>query len=279
MEPHGIYFRTDQVVAALQKRYEPPGFAFLTEVGNATSWDCNRHCDAMAMGLWKSRGIKLHGFEVKVSRSDWRKEFKSPAKAEAIAVYCDYWWVAVSDFDIVKDGELPETWGLLVMDAKGKLVVAKDAPLNSDPKTINRPFLAALLRKSIEQKASAAEIAAAVEKAKKENDELHKRSAGYELNRLLKIEKDVRDFEDASGIKISHRWDGVEKIGEQLRKWLDREDDEQSARERLAGLLEQARNITASLERHFPTEEQTETPLEALEATSRRRRLRRHLVG
>lgn len=77
-----------------------------------------RICDYMAMDLWTGMGLErgpyLHGHEVKVSRSDWLTELKDPSKADAFAVYCDYWWLAVSDGGIVHPGELPEGWGLLV---------------------------------------------------------------------------------------------------------------------------------------------------------------------
>ena len=94
-----------------------------------------------AMGLWPSRGLHLHGFEIKVSRSDWLRELKSPAKADKMFRYFDRWWLAVADKDIVRNGELPETWGLLVMDK-----IVKTAPeLEAAPMT--REFLAAIMRR------------------------------------------------------------------------------------------------------------------------------------
>lgn len=79
--------------------------------------DASRICDYMAIDLWTgygvNRGPHLHGHEVKVSRSDWLTELKDPTKAEAFAAYCDFWWLVVSDKDIVRD-DLPEGWGLMV---------------------------------------------------------------------------------------------------------------------------------------------------------------------
>lgn len=86
--------------------------------------DTRRICDYMAMDLWTGYGIdsgpKLHGHEVKVSRSDWLTELRDPEKAESFARYCDFWWLVVSDRDIVKPEELPEGWGLMV--AAGRTV-------------------------------------------------------------------------------------------------------------------------------------------------------------
>jgi hypothetical protein len=52
------------------------------------------------MSLWPSRGIELHGIEIKVSRNDWLKELGDPAKADEIARFCDRWWVAAGDESI-----------------------------------------------------------------------------------------------------------------------------------------------------------------------------------
>jgi hypothetical protein len=73
-----------------------------------------RTADLMVRDVWDSSRHALHGFEVKVSRSDWLSELRDPSKAETFKVHCDYWWLAVSDASIVR-GDLPEGWGLLVM--------------------------------------------------------------------------------------------------------------------------------------------------------------------
>ena len=46
----------------LRQRFGPPHFAFLEQVRAGAGFD-QRTADAMAMGLWKSRGLDLHGFE------------------------------------------------------------------------------------------------------------------------------------------------------------------------------------------------------------------------
>lgn len=80
-----------------------------------------------------SKTMALHGHEVKVSRADWRNELKDPTKADAIKRYMDYWWLVVPDASIIKPGELPGDWGLMVL-ANGKLRAKKTAPrLNPEP--------------------------------------------------------------------------------------------------------------------------------------------------
>lgn len=88
-----------------------------------------RTVDALAVDLWPSSGHPIHGFEVKVSRSDWLTELKDPEKAEAFRPYCDHWWLVVPDTQIVR-GDLPETWGLLAVGKDGRLRVRKPAPKN-----------------------------------------------------------------------------------------------------------------------------------------------------
>jgi len=85
-----------------------------------------RTADALVVDLWPSSGNLIHGFEVKVSRSDWLTELKDPEKAEAFKPYCDHWWLAVPDATIVRD-DLPEGWGLLDL-SRGGLRISKQAP-------------------------------------------------------------------------------------------------------------------------------------------------------
>lgn len=131
-------------MSMLEARYPKTEYAFFKEVPNGTGSQCNRHCDAMAMSLWPSRGLFLTGFELKVSRTDWVKELKQPGKAEPIAQYCDFWYLVVGSKDIVHAGELPPNWGMLAPVA-GKLKVITEAT-KLEPIEIPRKFLAALMR-------------------------------------------------------------------------------------------------------------------------------------
>lgn len=64
------------------------------------------------------RGIpdpNVHGFEVKISRGDWLREYRTEgAKSWAWRQWYSHWWIVVPDANIVKMEELPEDWGLLV---------------------------------------------------------------------------------------------------------------------------------------------------------------------
>ena len=98
----------------LQESFPAPAFVTLEEVRDATGFDGHRTADAIAVSLYRSRGKAIWGFEFKVSRADWLKELKQPEKAESILRYCNYWALVVPSKDIVKDGELPGSWGMYV---------------------------------------------------------------------------------------------------------------------------------------------------------------------
>jgi hypothetical protein len=55
----------------------------------------------------------LVGHEVKASRSDWLTELANPGKADAWADQCHEWWL-ITVPGVVRDGELPAGWGLMV---------------------------------------------------------------------------------------------------------------------------------------------------------------------
>lgn len=112
--------------------------------GNGARWVCAEHvrndagfqaartADFIAIDLWPSTGNALHGHEVKVSRSDWLAELRSPEKADPFLRLVDYWWLAVSDARIVRSGELPADWGLMVLGAGGLRIKTSAARLRAD---------------------------------------------------------------------------------------------------------------------------------------------------
>ena len=87
-----------------------------------------------------------HGFEVKVSRSDWLNELRDPSKAEAFRPYCHFWSLVIADKSMVREGELPEGWGLLVPRGKRLFTIVK-ALENFDMKPIPPDFMIGLMRR------------------------------------------------------------------------------------------------------------------------------------
>lgn len=194
-----------EMVELLRQRYcqdsgNGPAAVLFPQVRNAAGFDATRTADALVMQLWPSRGLHLEGFEVKCSRADVLKELKQPEKAEAIARFCEKWWLVLSDPAFIKDGELPEEWGLLVLRGS-KLHAVKPAPLRKVPRELPKTFLAALLRQADREAHRPTEEAIAAARA--EGIEIGKREAGYAGRNLERLQGEVAEFEEATGIKIT----------------------------------------------------------------------------
>jgi hypothetical protein len=139
-----VYKATD-LKNLLRKYHKPPEWAIFFEVSDATGARASRYADAVAINLWPSRGLTLRGFEIKVSRSDYKRESQIPEKAEAVARYCDEWWI-VSPQGLINtpELELPTAWGLLEA-ADNKLHITKAAE-KTKAAPLDRTFFASLCR-------------------------------------------------------------------------------------------------------------------------------------
>lgn len=209
------------IVEALRKMHPAPEWAFLPGCANGTGGRRERAADALAMSLWPSRGIELHGFEVKSYRNDWLRERKDPEKAEEIAQRCHRWWLVVADEKVAMLAEVPPAWGLLRMEGR-RLVVERAATLR-EPKALTWSFLAALLRTSA--KGTEALLAASVPRA--EVDEIVQQRVssatghGASLLRaeIVTLRASIAAFEQASGVtNLDWRqpWD-AKRVGEAVR--------------------------------------------------------------
>lgn len=235
--------RTYEVKQLLRERHKPPAWAYLEEVGNTTGYNVSRFADALAMSLYPSRGLDLHGFEVKVSRSDWVKELNSPEKAETICAYCDFWWIVAGSADIVKEGELPRTWGLLVVNDKGVLTVKQKAP-KLEAKPMTKGLLAAILRRTCETLTPEARAKELMDIARKEGREEGRKfgeeQVKYKQSELDRLQEKVRTFEQASGVQLGSFWNG-ENIGRAVRAVLEGERNQPE--ERLRDVRRAAENV------------------------------------
>ena len=101
----------------------------------------SRIADFVAIDKYSSTQA-MHGHEVKVSRSDWLTELRDPGKAEPVKRFCNFWWLVVPEANIVKPGEVPEDWGLLVQTKSGLRAKVKAPTLTPDPLTLD--FVAGL---------------------------------------------------------------------------------------------------------------------------------------
>lgn len=103
-----------------------------------------RYCsvaDFVAVDKYASHQA-LIGHEVKVSRADWLTELRDPEKAERIKRFCTYWYLVVPDVHIVKLGELPDGWGLMVKAGERLRIKHRAPKLTPEPMPLD--FVAGL---------------------------------------------------------------------------------------------------------------------------------------
>ena len=233
--------------------YREPAHNWLYEVGNATGFRCNRHADALVISVWPSRGLWIAGVEAKVSRSDWKKELDDPRKADAIQRYCDYWWVAAPE-GVIELSEVPENWGLYVIDGK-RAKVAKQAP-KLDPEPMSLTFVTSVLRNASQGLGQAISNARAQEREKiiasapagsqAEVDELSRkvRQLQWDADRYPSLLETVKKFEKAAGLvdgAIEHGRYTAEDTGQLYRAALTLKGV------RVARLAQQFEDVAAAL--------------------------------
>jgi len=254
---------TQQLRKLLRERHQAdpgngPAWAYLEEIRDEASFDGKRTLDAIGLGLWKSRGYELHGYELKISRGDLLKELKNPAKADPFFHRCDRFWLVCAS-GICKVEEVPAAWGLLLANSAGdRLRVAKMAPRNQLAiRQVDRSFLVCLLRSAgagLKVAPERAAIEAARESGREKGFEHGIRSAGDwkriadgKEQELVNLKSWQKDFEQTFGVELA-TWrqsseDRRKEVFDALRLILGQADAIQRARsgvDRAARDLDQA---------------------------------------
>lgn len=215
----GIKLAAHDLFVRLQGTFSEPAYITLEEVRDATGFDGHRTADAIAISLYRSRGKSIWGFEMKVSRADWLKELRQPEKAESIMRYCNYWALVVPDKNIVKEGELPTTWGMYVAQ-KSRLKCVVPCP-KLDPLPMDITMLTALAY-AINQRGTRADT----EALNKARDEGYKQGSertqsAYWEKTYNELHEKTQAFEKASGLNIEYGWQKPDKIGSIVKMIMD----------------------------------------------------------
>lgn len=138
--------KTNKVTAKfLLDKLEQEGVVLLREVRNKAAHHANRSLDGMSFGTWPSKGTHMVGYEVKINRSDWKKEIEDIEKSEAFRPFCKYFYL-VSSKNIAEFHEIPETWGWLEWDGR-RMVTVKPAPENKSIQPLPSTMLAAITKR------------------------------------------------------------------------------------------------------------------------------------
>jgi hypothetical protein len=212
--------KTADVKAALRARFIAPEWAIFFEVGDGTGSSQRRWADAVAMNMWPSRGLEIHGFEIKVSRSDWLREIKDPAKSAKVQQYCDRWWI-ITPKGIIKPGELPPTWGNYEVSDSGVIRQVVAAP-QLESVAINRSFMAAMLRRAggVDEEQVASMVRTAVEKARAGDKEQVAREIEARSRHDADLREKVKRFEEISELSIS-KWGEAEETAKAVQFVLE----------------------------------------------------------
>jgi len=144
----------ESLTRLLRQRYDAQHgngqrYVHAAAVRSHAGFDARRTADFIAMDLWPSKRLALHGHEIKVSRSDWLRELKEPEKAEEFRRYMNFWWL-VAPVGIAKPEEIPDGWGLMVV--AGDQLRVQISRGNPSPEPMPRTMMAAFLR-AVDQQA------------------------------------------------------------------------------------------------------------------------------
>lgn len=181
---------TNDLFDRLRARYSGnDGTILLEGVGNGAGFRNSGWSDAIAMQTWPSKGLRLIGFEVKATRSDWLRELDKPQKNEEWQSQCHEWYV-VAPKDIVKLEELPSSWGLLVPKGKTGLRIASRSEREIEGKTVPLGLVAAVFRAAETSRREA--VRPETERVRRETAE----GFEYELKKHRKAAQDAADKYD-----------------------------------------------------------------------------------
>lgn len=161
--------RTAVMLDLIHRRYWSDGMGretvVLEEVADSTGRP-RRFADVLTLGIWKSGGRKLNGYEIKASRADLKTELAKPSKHLEIAKYCNAWSLIIWDEAMLVPG-IPPTWGIWVtVDVDGDRhlkQLKKPAVLTPLPWPMD--FICSMIRNAYEQGAGAAVLARACAEA------------------------------------------------------------------------------------------------------------------
>jgi hypothetical protein len=193
------YTRAQDIETAVRGMYEKNGYVVLSQVRNGTGFSKPpRTADMMIFSTWPSRGMYCEGIEIKVSRSDLQSELANPQKADDIARYCKSWWLAVPDDLITPEMMIPEAWGVISVDEKGKGKVSRKGPVLT-PEPMDSALVCSVLRNFSESHVHVSEIEPKLKQAK---EEALKSARADKEHRLKELEDAMRIFKEASGIDL-----------------------------------------------------------------------------
>lgn len=210
---------TIQVRSLLRDKWKDTRqFAVAEEVGNSTGYEQKRRLDMVVVDCFKSNGFSIHGIEIKVSKSDLRRELQDSSKHNIFFPNLDYFSLAAPT-SVVDIKLIPEKWGIYLIDQyeDGSLSLRtyrKPLSLHDEiVESIDRCFAVCLMRALYNQSPSNAELAKVKEEA------LREARIEFDTNlyvrRAERAEKELEAFEELKDrLHVWGAWDIEQTISE-----------------------------------------------------------------
>jgi hypothetical protein len=232
-----------EINSALAVRYAAPRYAYFSEVFHSVGY--GRRTDGIAVAMWRSLGLYIHGFEIKASRSDWLREIKNPGKADGAFSNCDFWWLVTASDEVYRADEIPPDWGLITVRGNGLHTVKAAKQLN--PKATDREFICSILRLAHEKQISPPELQAEYQRGHNAGEQSIKYQVEIAQADLARSQESIAKFEKESGVQITG-W-GAGDIGNAVRCVLERRHRNYKAQ--LENLLQRSQEITNAIQKEL----------------------------
>lgn len=178
-------------------------YAVAEEVGNQTGFQ-RRRLDMVVVDVYESNGYSIEGIEIKVSKSDLRKELQDSSKHNIFFDDLDYYSLAAPS-DVIDKDLIPKHWGIYAAKQKDDgswylRTVRKPLSLHDKRnETIGKGFFACLARAISCQSPTAARIEQAEMKGYKDGVEAEKRNSDYRVRRAKEQLERLDVLEDLFG--------------------------------------------------------------------------------
>lgn len=189
-----------EIRALLREKYQNERqFAIAEEVGNATGLEQKRRLDMVVVDCFRSSGYSIHGFEIKVSKADLRRELQDSSKHNIFFPSIDYFSLA-APADVVDVDIVPKSWGLYLVDemSDGSLKLRtyrKPLSLHDERmQEMGRDFAVCLMRALYNQSPSESQIALAKVEARKEA--LSDFRLQFDVHRAEYLEKELDAYKE-----------------------------------------------------------------------------------
>lgn len=157
---------SEQIKGLLVERYgDSYKYAIAAEVSPRTgAWE--RRVDFMAFHCWDSENFELEAFEIKISKSDLKRELMDPSKHNCLFDEIDKYWIVAPDYVLDDLSVIPVNWGVLKVyqEKDGTLALRTARRPNAlhhesiNQKKLGRPFMASFCRAVNNQSATKAKL-------------------------------------------------------------------------------------------------------------------------